>query len=258
MTARVHPTALVAPGAELGSDVEVGPLAVIGPDVVVGAGTSVGARATVEGPTRLGARCRVGVGAVLGCAPQDRRFDGATGAVEIGDDTVLREYVTVHRATVPGGTTRVGAEGYLMAYVHVAHDCVLGDQVTIANAVQLAGHVRIDDGATIGGLTPVHQFVRIGTLAFVGGGSRVPQDIPPYARAAGNPLKFYGVNTVGLRRAGAADERLRNLQRAFRLLFNSALSRADAHAAVQNEFGHVPEVAELLDFIAASERGVLA
>jgi len=258
MTTLVHPTAVVADAATLGTDVHVGPYAVIGEHVTVADGTTIGAHAVLEGQIRVGRDCRLGIGVVLGTEPQDLTYDGEPTRVEIGDRTVLREYATVHRATVASTVPRVGEDCYLMAYVHIAHDCDVGNRVTLANAVQLAGHVTIEDGATVGGSTPIHQFVRIGRLAFVGGGSRVSQDIPPFGRAAGNPIKLFGVNTVALRRLEFTEERIAALQRAHRILFNSRLPRDRALGQVRAEFAGVPDVEHLVDFVTASERGVLS
>jgi UDP-N-acetylglucosamine acyltransferase len=256
VTAGIHPTAVVDARAELGPEVVIGPYAVIGPGVEVGESTEIQAHAVIEKDTTVGRGCLVGYGAVLGAAPQDLAFAGAPSRVEIGDATRIREYVTVHRATQPGGVTRIGARCFLMSYVHVAHDCEIGDDVVIANAVQLAGHVRVGHHAWIGGQTPVHQFVRIGEHAFVGGGSRVPQDVPPFARVAGVPLKLYGVNAVGLRRAGYPPDVRLALQHAFRQLFRSDRTVSDALRLLQAE-PQPPEVRRLLEFVATSERGVL-
>jgi UDP-N-acetylglucosamine acyltransferase len=258
MPTPIHPTALVDPGAELADGVTVGPFAVIGPDVVLGAETRVDARATILGRTTVGKGCRVGVGAVLGTVPQDRKYAGEDTQLRVGDDTIIREYTTLNVGTeTGGGVTLVGKNCFLMSYVHVAHDCALGDGVVIANAVQLAGHVRIDDYAQVGGTTPVHQFVHIGTHAFVGGGSRAPQDVPPYVMAAGNPLRLCGINVEGLRRAGFSSEVRLALKRAYRVLFNSSLPRAEAVERVRAGNGHVSEVMTLVDFVAGSRRGVL-
>lgn len=257
MTARIHATALVDPAARVGADVVIEPYAMIGPHVVVGQGCTIGPRVTIEGHTSLGAGCTVGVGTVLGTAPQDRKYAGEATRLRIGDDTVVREYVTVNRGTAASGETVIGNRCYLMAYVHVAHDCRLGDGVILANAVQLAGHVTIDQSAQVGGLTPIHQFTRIGRFAFVGGGSRVPQDVPPYGMVAGNPLRQCGINVEGLRRAGFSSDTRRALKRAFRLLFNSSLNRADALQRVELELGHVEEVAHLVEFLRTSSRGIL-
>lgn len=257
MSHRVHPTAVVDPQAELGPEVTVGPFAVIGPGVRLGAGTVVAAHAVLERDTIVGRECFIGAGAVLGAAPQDLKYRGEATRLEIGDQTQIREYATVHRGTAATGRTVIGRRCYLMAYVHVAHDCVLEDQVVLANAVQLGGHVQVGQQAMIGGLTPVHQFVRIGRLALVGGGSRVSQDIPPFSRAAGNPVRLYGLNTVGLARAGMPHEVRQALQHAFRLLFNSALHWHEAVQQLRLEGAPVAEVQHLLDFVASSGRGVL-
>jgi UDP-N-acetylglucosamine acyltransferase len=195
---------------------------------------------------------------VLGGAPQDRKYDNEETWVEIGSNTQIREYTTINRGSAERGKTSVGQGCLLMTYVHVAHDCALGNGVVVANGVQLAGHVHIGSFAYIGGLTPVHQFVRIGTHAFIGGGSRLPQDVPPFTRAAGNPYRLYGLNTLGLTRAGFDDVTLRALKHAYRLLFNSDMTRANAVAKLREENGGIPEVLELIEFVLSSERGVLA
>jgi UDP-N-acetylglucosamine acyltransferase len=256
MAASVHPTAIVAADVELGADVQVGPFSIVGPRATVGDGTKIGPHAVVE-HTRLGRDCTVGAGSILGAAPQDTKYRGGDTWLEVGDGTTIREYATLHRATEARGTTSIGSRCFLMTYVHVAHDCVLEDDVTIANMVQLAGHVHVESHATISGLCPVHQFVRIGTYAYIGGGSRVPQDVPPYTTAVGNPLRLYGVNTIGLTRAGfPADTRLA-LKRAYRLLFNSDLTPAEAVRRLRAEPDLCAEVRHLVDFVARSERGVL-
>lgn len=257
MTAKVHPTAIVDPDAELGTDVAVGPYALIGPRVTVGDGTKIGAHAILEQNTRLGHHCAVGSGAILGSDPQDLKFAGERTWLEIGDDTVIREYSTIHRGTRTRGKTTVGRGCFIMTYVHVAHDCLLEDDVTLANAVQLAGHVHIEEHATVGGSSPIHQFVRIGRYAFVGGGSRVPQDVPPYTRAAGNPLKLYGINTIALTRAGLSPEVRLALKHAYRLLFNSDLTTSEAVQLLRQGRDQPAEVMHLVEFVARSERGVL-
>lgn len=257
MTARIHPTAVVDPGATLGLDVVVEPFALIGPDVQIGAGTTVGPRATITGRTTIGAGCSIGVGAVLGVEPQDRKYAGEDTALVIGDETIVREYASIHRGTVASGQTVLGRRCFIMAYVHIAHDCVLEDDVLLANAVQLGGHVAIGAHAQVGGLTPIHQFVRIGRYAFVGGGSRVPQDVPPFARAAGNPIRLYGVNAIGLRRAGFDADRRGSIQHAYRLLFNSRLSRREAIDQLRETTAANDDVRHLVEFLQGSERGVM-
>lgn len=257
MSTRVHPTAVVDSTARLGVDVEIGPYAIVGPGVEVGDGTVIAARAMLAQDTTIGARCRVGVGAVLGTDPQDLKYRGEPTQLAIGDETTIREYATLNRGTVATGRTSVGSRCYLMAYTHVAHDCTLEDWVMLANAVQLGGHVHLEAHASVGGSSAVHQFVRVGTYAFVGGGSRVVQDVPPYTRAAGNPMKLYGINAVGLERAGFDPDVRLALKRACRLLFNSRLSISQAMDRVRADSSQVPEVMRLLDFVAQSHRGVL-
>lgn len=256
MTSRIHPGAVVDPGADLAEDVVVGPGAVVGPGVRVGRGTEIQAHAIVERDTDIGRDCLIGYGAVLGSAPQDVHYRDEPTGVSVGDATRIREYVTVHRGTGAAGNTRVGSRCFLMAYVHVAHDCVIGDDVVLANAVQLAGHVAVGHHAWIGGQTPVHQFVRIGEYAFVGGGSRVPQDVPPFGSVAGIPLRLLGINSVGLRRAGFSSDVRLALKHAFRRLFNSELPTAAALDELRR-MPVIPEVERLLAFVESSERGVL-
>jgi UDP-N-acetylglucosamine acyltransferase len=253
----IHATALVDAGAELGRDVEVGPYAVIGPKVTIGAGTRVAAHAVIDCNARIGAGVQIGVGTVVGGPPQDLKYKGEETWVEIGDQTVVREYSTINRGSTASGKTTIGARCFLMTYVHVAHDCHIGDDVIIANGVQMAGHVTIGDRANISGLTPIHQFCSIGTLAFVGGGSRVNQDVPPYVKAVGNPMQLYGLNSVGLQRAGFSPEVKLALKRAYRLLFNSDFTISQGIARARAELPALPEIENFLKFVETSQRGVL-
>lgn len=253
---RVHPTALIDPGAELGSGVEVGPYSVIGPGVKIGSGTTLAAHVLVERDTTVGEECRIYKGAVLGTDPQDLKFKGEHTVLEVGDRTVIREYATLNRGTSASGRTAVGSDCLLMAYVHVAHDCELGNHVILANSVNMAGHVVIEDWATVGGITPIHQFVRIGAHAFVGGGSRIPQDIPPYCRAAGNPPKLYGLNSVGLERRGFSSDVRKKLKQAYRAVFQSGLNVSHGVSRAEESVEQIPEVRHFLQFIADSDRGV--
>lgn len=257
MTATIHPTALVDPDAQLGDGVSVGPFGVVEAGVHVGDGTAVAAHAVIYSGTRLGDQCSVGVGAVLGSAPQDLKYGGEPTVLHIGDRTRIREYVTVNRGTSVTGVTTIGSDCFLMAYVHIAHDCVVADNVVMANAVQLGGHVSIEAHVQVGGMTAIHQFTNVGVHAFVGGGSRVAQDIPPYAMAVGNPARLYGVNVEGLRRASFTAECRLALKRAYRLLFNSELARTAAVEQLRSEYPEVSEVQHLLDFVSRSQRGVL-
>jgi UDP-N-acetylglucosamine acyltransferase len=244
--------------AIIGANVEIGPYAVLGPAVEVGDGCRIGPHVVLEQNVRLGSAVVLGAGAVLGGPPQDLKYQGEETWVEIGARTVIREHSTVNRATAATRATRIGADCFLMSYVHVAHDCWIGDRVTIANATQLSGHVTIEDQAFLSGLIAVHQFVTIGTHAFVGGASRVPQDIPPYVKAVGNPVKLYGLNTVGLQRAEFSSGTLAALKHTYRLLFNTALPRAEALAQLDPEAQRFREVRRLIDFVSAARRGVPA
>ncbi|MBI4502848.1 MAG: acyl-ACP--UDP-N-acetylglucosamine O-acyltransferase [Gemmatimonadetes bacterium] len=257
MSVAIHPTAIVDRGAELGRDVEIGPYVVVGPGVTLADQVRIAPHAVIERNAIIGRGCEIGVGAVIGGDPQDVKYRGEPTRVQIGEGTRIREYVTINRGTIATGRTIVGRRCYLMSYVHVGHDCVLEDDVVLANAVQLGGHVRLQQCASIGGSSAVHQFARIGTYAFVGGGSRISRDVPPYAKAAGNPLKLYGINAVGLRRAGFDPETRLALKRAFRLLFNSDLTTSEAVDRLRGEEHDHSEVIRLLDFFSRSDRGVL-
>jgi UDP-N-acetylglucosamine acyltransferase len=255
---RVHPTAIVAPEASLGEGVEIGPFAIVGPRVVVGDGCRIGPHATLEQNTRLGPGTSVGQGSVLGGDPQDLKYRREETWLEIGAGTVVREYATINRGTAATGLTRLGERCVVMAYVHVAHDCRIGDRVILVNGTQVAGHVAIHDAATVSGLVAVHQFVTIGTHAFVGGCSRVNQDIPPFVTAAGNPVELYGLNLVGLERAGFTRDVIHTLKRVYRLFFNSELSRAEAADRARRELPPLPEVEQFIEFVMRAPRGVPA
>jgi UDP-N-acetylglucosamine acyltransferase len=253
---KIHPTALVDPSAELGSDVEIGPWVIVGPQCIVGDGSRLAARATLERNVRLGQRVQVGMGTILGGDPQDLKYRGEETWVEIDDDTTIREYVTINRGTSAAVRTRVGKGCFLMSYVHLAHDCELGDAVMISNGTQLAGHVHVEDKAIISGLCAVHQFARIGRHAFIGGCSRVAQDVPPYVRAVGNPIKLFGLNSVGLQRSGFDDSVVRALKQAYRFCFRSDLNLSQGVEKARGEVEALPEVEHFLRFIEASQRGV--
>jgi UDP-N-acetylglucosamine acyltransferase len=253
----IHRTALIEPTAELGPDVAVGPYAIIGPRVTVGDHTQIAAHAVLERNTRVGRGVKIGYGTVIGNDPQDLKYKGEETWVQIGDGTIIREYCTINRGTTATGKTSVGQRCFIMTYVHIAHDCAIGSDVILANGIQMAGHVTVEDRAIISGLVPIHQFVRIGTYAFVGGGSRVNQDVPPYTKAVGNPVHLYGLNSVGLQRAGFSPEVKLALKRAYRLLFNSDLTVSQGIARARAELPSAPEVEKFLSFIEASQRGVM-
>ncbi len=256
-TLEIHSTAIVDPRARLGREVTIGPYSVIGPDVELGDGTWVGAHAVIEGRTTVGRNNRIFHGAVLGAAPQDLKYRGETTTLRVGDDNSIREYATLHLACGEGSTTTVGDGCLLMAYVHVAHNCRICDHVILANAVNLAGHVEVHEHASIGGMTPVHQFVRVGAHAFVGGGSRVPKDVAPFLKCAGNPIELAGINSIGLERRGFDEERRSRIKRAYRVLFRSGLNVSQALERLRSDFEPGdPDITLLIDFVEHSERGI--
>jgi UDP-N-acetylglucosamine acyltransferase len=259
MSTRIHPLADVSPLAILADDVEIGAFASIAGDVELGQGCVVMPHAVILSGVRLGPGCQVHSGAVVGGDPQNRAYTGERTFLVVGARTILREYVTVSRATHGGETVHIGADCFLMAGSHVGHDCTLGDGVTMANAVHLAGHCQVGDRAVLGGATAVHQFVRIGRLAMVGGGSGVTRDAPPFMLTAGTaPAVVYGLNQVGLARADWAPGAQHALKQAFRLLYRSDLNVSQAVARIQAEVAPLPEIAELLAFIGGSQRGLSA
>ena len=254
---RIHPTAIVSKEAELAPDVEVGAFAIIGDNCRIAEGCVIAPRATLERSVVLGQGVKVGMGTILGGPPQDLKYAGEETTVEIGEGTVIREYTTVNRGTAQSFKTTVGRNCLLMSYVHLAHDCHIGNNVILSNVVQLAGHVTVEDKVIISGLSAVHQFARIGRHSFIGGMSRVSKDIPPFLKAVGNPVKLYGLNSVGLQRSGMDEDTIRELKRAYRLLFRSEMNVTQAIERVQAELEPLPEVKELIRFVEASERGVV-
>jgi UDP-N-acetylglucosamine acyltransferase len=257
VSARIHPTAIIDASAVLGVDVAVGPGAIIGPRCVVGDESVVAARAVLECNVTLATGVKVGIGSVLGGEPQDLKWKGEDTFVEIGERTVIREYATINRATSHSWKTIVGKECFLMSYVHLAHDCKLGDGVIISNGTQLAGHVTIEDRAIISGLCAIHQFGKIGRQSFIGGCSRVAKDVPPYVKAVGNPIKLYGLNSVGLQRSGMAEATVKELKKAYRLFFNGDLNLTQAMERARTDLELLPEVAHFLAFLEESARGVV-
>ncbi len=252
----IHPTAIIAPTATLGAHVTVGPYAYVGDHCNVGDGCVIAMRATLERNVTLASGVKVGIGSILGGDPQDLKYKGEHTTVEIGENTVIREYATINRGTTHSMKTTVGSGSFLMSYVHLAHDCQIGNGVIIGNGTQLAGHVSIDDRAIVSGLVAVHQFARIGRHSFVGGCSRVAKDVPPYLKAVGNPVKLYGLNSVGLQRSGFDESLVRELKRAYRLVFRSELNVSQAMTRARAELQLLPEVIAFLTFIEESERGI--
>ena len=257
MSARIHPTAIVSKDAQLGTDVEVGPFAIIGEGCVVGDACVIAARATLERNVILAANVKVGSGSILGGDPQDLKYKGEPTTVEIGEGTTIREYSTINRGTAQSFKTTVGKQCFIMSYVHLAHDCHIGDGVILGNNVQLAGHVTIDDKAIVSGQSAAHQFVQIGRYSFTGGCSRISKDVPPYVKANGNPIRLYGLNKVGLQRNGISEDVQRELKRAYRLFFNSDLNLSQARERAEEELQRFPEVEEFLSFLDRSDRGLV-
>jgi UDP-N-acetylglucosamine acyltransferase len=257
MSTVIHPTAVVADGAELDEGVEVGPFAVIGAHVRLGAGSTVGAHAVIDGHTTLGKGTRVFPQAAVGCVPQDLKYRGEPTRLECGEGNMFREFSTVHIGTAGGGgATRLGSNNLVMSYSHVAHDCVVGDGCILANGATLAGHVTLGDHVTVGGLAAIHQFVRIGDLAFVSGGSMVTMDVPPYCTCQGDRASVAGLNTVGLTRAGFDEDQVKRIKAAYKTVFRAGLNLKDAIGELRGELGGHDEIDHFLAFLEASERGL--
>jgi UDP-N-acetylglucosamine acyltransferase len=255
---RIHPTAQVDAAAKLAADVEVGAFSIVGPHVAIGAGTVVGPHAVITGRTTIGARNRIFQFTSIGEIPQDRKYAGEATATVIGDDNVIREFVSIHAGTAQDrGTTMIGSSNLLLAYVHIAHDCVVGNNTTLSNNSQLAGHVVIDDWVVFGGMTGVHQFVRIGAHAMIGGGSVLLQDVPPFVMASGHPVAPHGTNNEGLRRRGFSDDDILAVRRAYKTLYREGRSLEDARVALASAAAVTPVIRPLVDFLAASTRGIV-
>ncbi len=252
----VHSTAVVHPTAKLAEGVRIGPYAVVGEQVSIGEGTSIGPHVVIDAFTTLGRDCQVYPGAVVGSAPQDLKHQGEVSYLVIGDRNIIRECVTINRATDLADETRIGNDNLFMAYVHVAHDCLIGDHVILANGVTLAGHVVLEDFVTIGGMVGLHQFIRVGKMAMIGAMSRLAQDVPPYMLVEGNPPKVYGTNAIGLRRRGLDAQTRAAIKKAYRLFYRSGLNVSQATAQMDETLKQIPEIAHLLRFLSGSQRGV--
>jgi len=253
----VHPTAIVAEGAELGADVELGPYCIVGPNVSIGDGTRVMSHVVLDGFTKLGSGCTVFPFACIGTQTQDLKYKGGKTFVEIGDRTTLREYVTVNSGTNEGEVTSVGTGCHIMAYSHVAHACRVGNDVIMANCATLAGEVVVEDQAILGGFSGVHQFVRVGRLCMTGGCTKVTQDCPPFMIVDGNPASVRGVNVIGLDRRGIDPEARKALKRAYKLLYRDGLSTSQAVDGIRGEMSGIAEVDHLVSFIESSKRGIV-
>jgi UDP-N-acetylglucosamine acyltransferase len=252
-----QPLAYVHPEAQIAQNVVIEPFTSISKDVVIGEGTWIGPNVTIMEGARIGKNCKIFPGAVISAVPQDLKFNGEKTTAEIGDNCTIRECVTINRGTVDKYRTSIGNNCLIMAYVHVAHDCIIGDNVILANCVQLAGHISIEDYVFIGGTTAVHQFVKIGAHAMIAGGSLVRKDVPPFIKAAREPLSFGGVNSIGLRRRDFSNDKIAEIQEIYRYLFLKGMNIADATRAIELEMYATPERDEILFFLKNSERGIL-
>ncbi len=253
----IHPTAVIAPDAVIGEDVEIGPYTIIGPRVSIGRGTKVGPHVVIEGLTEIGENCRIMQFAAIGAPPQDLKFRGEETKVIIGNNNIIREFVTIHRSTKADiGVTIMGDNNLIMAYCHIAHNCKLGNNIIMSNGVNLAGHIEVEDFATIGGMTGIHQFAKIGAHCMIGGCSAVTKDVPPYCLASGNHARLYGLNLIGLKRRNFSPQVIQALKDAYRLVFRSALILEEAIARVRAEVLDTPEIRHFISFIENSKRGI--
>lgn len=253
----VHPTAIVADGATIGADVVVGPYAVIEDNVSIGDGADIGPHVQIAWGTRLGKRCRVFHGATVGTIPQDLKFAGEETLCRIGDDTIIRECVSINRGTTANGETVIGSHCALLAYCHVGHDCVIGDHLIVSNNLAMAGHVVVGNHVTIGGVCSFHQFTRVGDYAFIGANSYITQDVVPFALVGSDPVRLAGINKVGLERRGFDAARRGAISKAFRILFRQNLMQSDAIAKLRDAFPGNRDIAELVTFVERSKRGLL-
>lgn len=253
----IHPTAIVAPKAELGQNVTIGPFTIIEANTIIDDNTTIASHVLVASGARIGKNCKIHKGTVVGTPAQDLKFAGEATTLEIGDRTEIREFCTLNRGTKDRLKSVIGSDCFLLAYCHVAHDCRLGNHIILANGVQLGGHVTIEDWVIIGGLSGVHQFCHIGQHTIVGGHFRVTQDVPPYITAAGEPLGYAGINSIGLRRRGFNQSQLSAIKNTYRLLYRSKLNRSQAIARIKAELEPTPEVVNILNFIENSKRGLI-
>jgi len=253
----IHSTAIVDPKAELAEDVSIGPYSIVHGDVKIDAKTEIGPHVLIDSGTIIGRNCKIHKGAILGTPPQDLKFGGEKTYLRIGDNTIIREYATLNRGTEWRGETVIGKNCFIMIYAHVAHDCLIGDHVILANSVNLAGHIEIGDYVIIGGIVPVHQFVKIGSHSIIGGGFRVQKDVCPFMMVAGYPLKTVGLNLVGLKRRGFSEKSIDILRQVYKIVFRSKLNTSQAVEKIKNEIELIPEVKEILNFIQKSDRGII-
>lgn len=252
-----QPLAYVHPDAKVADNVVIEPFVSIDHDVIIGEGTRIGSGVTILPGTRIGKNCKIFPGAVIGAAPQDLKFQGEYSTVEIGDNNTIREFVTINRGTSAKGKTVIGNNNLLMAYVHVAHDCKVGNNIILVNNVQLAGEVQVDDWAILGGMSAVHQFVRIGSHVMISGGSLVRKDVPPFIKAGREPLSYVGINSIGLRRRQYNNEKIREVQDIYRYIYQKGLNTAQAVEIIEAEMPATPERDEVLLFVKDSKRGII-
>ena len=252
----IHPTAVVAPEAHIGEDAVIGPYSVVGPKVRIGARTRLMSHVVVDGNTTIGEACNLYPFASIGTQTQDLKYKGGDPGVTIGDRTTIREYVTVNAATYDGDFTQVGSDCHIMAYAHIAHDCIVGDKVIIANCGTLAGHIIIEDEVVIGGLCGIHQFVRLGRMCIIGGCSKVTQDVLPFMMADGHPLKIHGLNKIGLKRRDISTKSQQQLKQAYRIVYRENLTSKQAVEKIESELEPLTETQHLVHFLKSSERGI--
>lgn len=258
MGVEIHPSAIVSPRAKIAEGVQVGPFSTIGENVTIGRDTIIGSHVVIDGHTVLGERNKIFPFVSLGLPPQDVNYRGEDTRLIIGDENIIREFVTINRATTKEyKVTRVGDKNYLMAYAHIAHDCTLGNLIIMSNAATLGGHIEIGDHAIVGGLVAIHQFVRIGAYAFIGGKSAIVKDIPPFMMAAGDRARLFGLNQIGLKREGFSQEKIQNLKRAYQIIWRDHHLLKEAMEVVRREIPPFGELDQLLDFLSSSERGVV-
>ncbi len=257
MSVTVHQHAAVSPKAQLGEGVVVGPFTSIEDNVIIGEGTQISSNVLIANGSRIGKECRIHHGAAVGTIPQDLKFKDEETILEIGDFSTVREFTTLNRGTTASGKTTIGHHAFIMAYAHIAHDCAVGNNVILANAVNLAGHVVIEDYVVVGGLVPMHQFVRVGCHAMVGGGYRVPKDVPPYILAAHEPLSYQGLNTVGLRRRNFSQETLDTIEKAYHIIYRSKLNISQALDKIRAELPMNDEIKHIIEFVEQSKRGII-
>lgn len=257
MATNIHPTAIIDPGAHIGVDCKIGPYTIIENDVIIEDRCDVGPHCQIAEGTRIGADSRIFNGAALGLIPQDKKFSDEKTFLHIGKNAFIREFVTINRGTEARGETRIGDNSWIMAYCHIAHDCILGNNVTISNNLAMAGHVEVGNFVTIGGIVPIHQFTRIGDYAMIGSTARPFMDVVPFALVGPEPTRIVGVNKVGLERRGFSDERRKNIDRAYKILFRKGLSLQDALLELEKSFQGQEDIENLISFIKKSDRGIL-